>query len=187
MYYREILHTRLKEAIKEIEADQMADPNVYDINDVMFEVASIINDEMFMPHLNGENELMYYDLRRLITLTFSKLTSPELGLNAQGMADYFARQLDQVRVGVNLSKQVNRPFVNDLCDINLKIHQRLRDVKTNEIIFGDYKMYQALLNSYHAFDRWRITHPMMVEIISAYQSTASETKENIKIKKYQNI
>ena len=197
---------RLTNILNYINDNPESDPNAYEMNDVMFEVADIgffgqkfeeeaydfLHDEKYKNVKEKFSKMMNYRMIQLI--------SGDNDLDCTDLYDYFSKSLVGMATLNRLDYSDNHEDVknlfNSICGVNLYVHQRIRDMKKNNdldsIIYDnefentknilgmeDYK--DRNISPYH--ERDGIVTELFDDIQDSYNKTLNEkmsTKKEIK-------
>lgn len=135
-----LLEKRIDGVLNYIENNPTSDPNTYEMNDIMFEMADIgyfghffekklygfLYDEKF----NKLQDKFY----KMMELRLPQLISEEQGLHADKLHQYFKESLRNMATLNRLANdnvEMTKELFSSMCGVNLYIHQRTRDLIEN--------------------------------------------------------
>lgn len=183
-----------------IKENPESDPNAYEMNNVMFEVADIgffgrkfedvaydfLHDEKYINIKAKFNEMMDYRLKQFV--------EEDKKLECSSLYEYFTTSINCMatlnRLDYSENHEEVKQLFNSICGVNLYIHQRVRELKENNnenaIIYDNeventrniigWADYQDEVDSPFS-KRDEIANKMYEEIQGSYQKTVSEFVE----------
>lgn len=165
------LNGRVNNVLNYIKDNPNSDPNAYEMNDIMFKVSGLLNEER-------ESGLERTSQSKILDMNFQKmmyLRLPQLikNLNARFLEEYFKLQMANMSVGANLGDEDMREYFNSVCGVNLYIHQRLRDLAVEEPIYTNKEEHSKIFKMREMFDDYGISNDMTEEIDFAFNATPS--------------
>lgn len=194
------LENRISGILKYIENNPASDPNAYEMNEVMFEIADIgffgrkfeteayafLQDKRYKELMSKFSGMMQYRLPQLISET--------QGLHATHLHNYFQESLRNMatlnRLGYDAVENTKELF-NSVCGVNLFIHQRNRDLEQQnnmvESIYTNAIENTKIILAYEEYKenaenqirpyktRDAIVDDMYNEIQSSYNKSLNET------------
>ena len=172
------LNDRINGELDYIQKNPLSDPNAFEMNDIMFRVASLLAQRIDSTEQSDELEKDFYTM---MNHRLPQLTSEESDLKAFSLAEYFNYQLENMSSGISLGNDDTRDYLNSVCGVNLYINQRLRDAKDHEIVYDNKEEHDKLFVMRELFDDYGVSNNMMDEIDFALNVTPpiySERKAN---------
>lgn len=135
--YMKLLETRIDGILRYIKDNPDSDPNAFEMNDVMFEMADVgyfgrrFEDEPY----GFLHDVKYNQLRdkfgKMMSYRLSQLASDEQGLHCDKLYAYFwesTRCMATLDRLADENNEIVKNLFNSICGVDLYIHQRMRDL-----------------------------------------------------------
>ena len=172
------LNDRINGVLDYIQKNPLSDPNAFEMNDIMYEMYNLIETERKLGlNLSVDTRSNF---NKMMDLRITQLQSEEKGLHATKLAQYFYEQLEVIDKPLTFDYNM-KDYMNDVCGVNLYIHQRVRDLSKEElyteVIYDNYYEYTQLGLKYEIFDINGLSNDLMYEIEAAYKTPLSVFKE----------
>ncbi len=160
------LNDRIINVLNYIKDNPNSDPNAYEMNDIMFKVSNLLSKEK-----TEKSEELMNNFEKMMYLRLPQFTSEKTELGATKLKDYFVMQLANVNLGVDLGDEDMRNYMNEVCGVNLFIHQRIRDIKDDSIVYDNKEEHDRIFLKREMYDDHGLSNELMDEIDFAYQAT----------------
>lgn len=149
--YSEIESTknRVKNVLNYIKDNPESDPNAFEMNDLMFEVAHIgwqgrkFEEEAYDFLKDEKYKLLRDSFTTMMDFRMNQLENNK-DLDCNSLNEYFENSLYFSSTLNPLGNEKQKELLNSLCGVNIYIHQRVRDINDDEIIYDNANEYERI-------------------------------------------